>query len=161
MRKRLFLSFTLGFLSSILNSQSVSSPDIIGREIFTALKSISNSNGDNFVSLFLKREDGNMLYRGIIFTANEKGVINWNRIEYLNYIHKEFIKDGISYSSGFLAVKLNGNSDYPIFGLWLLNIKVGNRYRVLKCNDEWSRDSEIPWDMIRGNLNGIQEQWVD
>jgi hypothetical protein len=104
---------------------------------------------------------GENLYSALKYKAAQNGVSNWNKIEYIDYIHKEFQKDGVKYSSGFLAAKLNGDKDYIYFGIYLLNIQIGSSYKVLQCNDNWSRNTAIPRDRIRKNLDEIQEKWVN
>ena len=161
MKKGLFLSFLFIFFSFNINCQSATSPAAIGRELFTALKTNPNSNIDNFSSLFLKRDDGNVLYREIFTKAPQRGVNNWTKIEYVDYIHKEFVKNGINYSSGCLVIKLNGSSDYYYLGIYLLNIQVGNGYKILVSNDKWSRNSTVPWENLREALDDIEADWVN
>jgi hypothetical protein len=144
-----------------VNAQTTNRPDAIGRQVFAVLKTLSNSNGDKLSAYFLKKEDGENLYSALKYKAAQNGVSNWNKIEYIDYIHKEFQKNGAKYSSGFLAVKLNGDKDYTYFGIYLLNIQIGSSYKVLQCNDNWSRDTTIPWDRIRKSLDEIQGKWLN
>jgi len=65
MKRRLFLSLVFLFLGFNISCQTSISPATIGRELFNSIKASSNSNNDKFSSLFLKREDGNLLYREI------------------------------------------------------------------------------------------------
>jgi len=162
MKKGLFLSFLFIFLGFNFSCQSAVSPGAIGRKLFDSLKTNSNSNIDNFSSLFLKSEDGNALYRELLTKAPKRGVNDWNKIEYVDYIHKEFIKKGIKYSSGCLVIKLNGDSDYYYLGIFLLNIQVGNEYKILESNDNWSRNSTAPSkeDLLEA-LDDIEESWVN
>jgi hypothetical protein len=159
--KVLMVIFLFGMVASFCNAQTSNSPSGIGRQVFEALK-ILNSSGDRLSGLFLIRQDGNMLYRELITKAAQRGLSDWSKIEYMNYIHKEFRRDGTNYSSGYLAVKFNGTSDYTSFGIYLLNIQAGNGYKILICNDKWSRNpvSSIPWDDIRENLDDLEE-WLD
>ena len=147
------------FSLTACNSQS--NPEAIGKNLFAALKNLSNSNGDELAKNFLKKEDGYNLFQEIKSKSSNRGVSDWSKIEYVNYIHKEVTKNGVKYSSGCLIVKLNGKGDYVHFGIYLLNIQVGNEYKVLKYNDNWSRDTTIPWDRLRQSLDGILEEWID
>jgi len=150
-----------GFIAC--NAQS--NPDVIGKNLFAVLKILSSSDAENarnkLATNFLKKEDGYNLFWEIKSKDFNKGVSDWSKIEYVNYIHKEFIKNGVKYSSGCLVVKLNGNSDYAHYGIFLLNIQVGDGYKVLQCRDNWSRDSTIPWGALRQRLDEIAEEWVD
>jgi len=161
MKKELFLSFVLIFIGFNLSCQPAISPTVIGRDLFASIKTISNSNTDNFSSLFLKREDGNAQYHELLTNASKRGVYDWKKIEYVDYIHKEFVKNGINYSSGCLVIKLNGNSDYYYLGVYLLNIQVGNGYKILISNDKWSRNSTVPWENLREALDDIEDGWVN
>jgi len=159
MKKGIFLLFIFIFIVFNFSCQLSISPNVIGKKLFDSLK--ANSNNDNFLSLFLKKEDGNTLYSELLSKAPQRGVNDWNKIEYVDYIHKEFLKNGINYSSGCLVIKLNGNSDYYYLGIYLLNIKIGNEYKILESNDNWSRNSTVPWENLRESLDYIEESWVD
>jgi hypothetical protein len=142
--KKQFLvtAFTISFMVLIVynaNAQNVTSPNAMGRQLFDALKTL-NSGGDNFARFFLVRRDGMDVYRTIMYKSTQFGVSNWSRIEYVDYIHREFTRDGVGYSCSFIGVNLNGNSDYLSFGIYLLNIQTNNGYKILLCNDKWSRE---------------------
>jgi hypothetical protein len=159
MKKVFFVSFLFITFSFNINCQSAVSPSSIGRELFNSIKASSNSNNDKFSSLFLKREDGNLLYREIAAKAPQRGVNDWTKIEYVDYVHKEFMLDGINYSSGCLVVKLNGTSDYYFLGFYLLSIQVGKSYKILEAKDNWSRDSTVPWDVLHETLDYLKD-WL-
>ncbi|GHT45315.1 hypothetical protein AGMMS49965_22160 [Bacteroidia bacterium] len=143
---------------------SQSTPESFGNNLFATLKTFSNSNEqssyDQFSADFLQKDYANGCYKEIISKGIEKGV-DWSKIQFIKYYHKEFQKNGKKYSSGVLSVKLSAKSDYKNFAFYTLNIQVGQSYYVLKCNDKWSRDTNpIPDDRARSVLDNIAKDWV-
>jgi len=162
-RFSLVLVFLMVFCFTACNEQS--NPDVVGKNLFAALKTLSSSDTessqDKLAKNFLKKEDGYNLFQEIKNKSYDRGVSDWSKIEYVNFIHKEVSKNGVKYSSGCLIVNLNGKGDYVQFSIYLLNIQVGNEYKVLKHHDNWSRDTTIPWDRLKQNLDEILEKWID
>ena len=149
------------------NVQSTS--ETIGKNLFTALKSFSDiktiedklNSVNMFIANFDDRSAGLDFRNSISINGFKRGVKDWNKIEYVNYFHKEFKKNGKKYSSACLVVKLNGSGEYKTFAIYLLNIQVGREYKILRFNDNWSRNESVPTNTIMEQLDEIAKEWVN
>ena len=155
-----FLMLLLSIICfNFIGCQSQTSSNDIGKQLFLALQS---SNADEFAKYFLSTRDGNDLYQGLQYKGSQRD-INWSKIQYLDYLHKEFDKDGNKYSAGFLAFNSNGTDGYTVIGAYLLSIKTNNGYKILKFNDKWSRSewSNDAIESITENLENLGNEWLD
>lgn len=149
------------FAFSACSTNSVREPEQIGKQVFEILKIISNSSKGNYISNFLSIEEIRELGKNEevvknVDTRNEltsmlkekwiskiekdynrikekggKSGINWNEIQYLDFVYELKDKDGIKGCEGELYFKFSDKS----FKIEIESIFNGTEYRLITIED--------------------------
>ncbi len=149
------------FALSACSTNSVKEPKQIGKQVFGILKNISSSSKDNYISNFLSIEEirelgkneevvkdadtrnelTSMLKEKYISSIEKdynrikekggKSGINWNEIQYLDFVYEIKDKKGIKGCEGELYFKFNDKS----FKIEVETIFNGTEYRLVEIED--------------------------
>lgn len=138
------------------STKSIKEPEQLGKQVFEILKNISNENKENYISNFISIEEIRELgkneklvkdestrnemtsmlkekwisqiekeYNKIKEKAGEVG-LNWNKIEYLDFVYELKERGGMKMCEGALYFKFNEKSfKIEAFAVW-----DGNEYKL-------------------------------
>ncbi len=159
--KALFLTIVVVFSSCSGSNNSVKDPEMIGRQVFKILQNISDGTRQEYIDQYLSIEEIRELGKnpdiitdestrnemtsmlrekwidGIKNEYNEikedggEAAINWQEIEYLDFVFEITEEDGIQFCEGELYFKLNNRS----FNIAITSLYNGKEYKLITIED--------------------------
>ena len=154
------------FALSACSTNNIKEPEQIGKQVFEILKNISNSSKANYIDNFLSIEEIRELGKDEEVVKDEdtrnemtsmlkekwigriekdynrikekggKSGINWNNIEYLDFVYELKDKDGLKICEGELYFKFNDKS----FKIETSSIFNGKEYRLVEIEDLYEQE---------------------